>query len=715
MLTTGLRRCIGFRPLSRSCRLLRGPLIDDVILNQLKDDSKIMTNDILILKPKKSNLSDQHKNDLKRRKKSNKINSNNNSNPLINASSLIEDIEFSNTSSYIKLINNLRVGDSKISKAKFDSIKHQLTESFTGDQLRNYIKTYYEDVNYSGKQVGISRKSKLKLATLIMKELWNITITNVVSVDDYLIESVIPLTNTELFLLLSSDGLLIKYLTKIGCKIEFQSKDKRIKFVGTENQINSANIILQSTLKNSYSEEMDMSFVKHLLMLKFNEFNTNKLSTLLGIHFEHISNDTYRLTSLNENQIKKGRRLLLWLLDHNDHIQNYISIPQSTSDHFNFPIREEDSLTWIDKSKSLFRLSHTNPDINNQMVKQQLDKYNNLVTDFDLDFDGAKSFLNRPKLNDQTETESSPDQPIDVDIDNMFNSLTTLHNASGLPKSHHEDPLFVVTFGHLLFENDNKETQNSFIPIAKSLDKSKYLFNSHVPLLNDKVFNLPLFEIPELDVNDINHFRVSDPHKYSVQLKFQPNNTTEFPPIELWVDLNKYLKPEMNSMKLVTVETENNYNLSMPERPFDMKVSHQITGDVFSQPEESLDENFNMEETSIEAILDSTTKMYSKYRSQPGLETFLNKSVLNFNSKRKNLYIHPNMEILIGGQPVDYQFISTSYRRQLDFNYRGRLVQFNLIEGGYLGGRKIEVSMIGDSVDKQGLYQLLKDSINFIF
>ena len=83
--------------------------------------------------------------------------------------------------------------------------------------------------------------------------------------------------------------------------------------------------------------------------------------------------------------------------------------------------------------------------------------------------------------------------------------------------------------------------------------------------------------------------------------------------------------------------------------------------------------------------------------------------------------IAPSIDLIINGETVRYHYINVSFRRQLDLNYgppeNGRLVQFNLVEGGSLGGRKLEVNLVGDitgDLNKEQFDRLINDSTRLI-
>lgn len=737
------------RTLATTTRILnRGEsLVNQVILDQLKDSSKLNRrhSSILILDPKSI------QNNTNANKYENKV-SRARQNDILRQSPQItrwvpnifqdEDLESQDSSSYIKLINNLRVYHNKVSDQKFKSICSHLSDSFTAPQLRHYIKLYYETPEYKGAKKGIAKRNKSQLCSIIVQDLWNVKKSGLkTSVEDFLISNEAKLQKKDLFLLLYKDGLLIKYLSRTGCKISFDSSNDTIKFTGTESQINSANIILDSIIVNSYQQEEDLKAIKPLLFEKSGDFVLAELSKLLQVHIEQVNDTRYKFTSFNANQHKRAKRLLIWLLDYNPHLVHYLKVPAFFKDfktHY-FPFKDDESISWNERLKSLFRLTipSQEPKSHSDLIDSQLKDFSdenllnkNLNTD---EINEVKSYLTPPELNSRSDSlakykgnlaKEDPRQYLtSLERDDIFSKLSSFDSKSpDVDKSRLLPPTFTVTFGNVLFENQSLKEQDDssvVIPHGEKFEDQcleKYLFNSNIPLINDQILNLPYFNEPDLTVRDINNFRINDPHDYLVQIKFQPslyeNESVNSPPVELWVNLNKHGNPELNSLKLLAVENENNYFVPLPTKSADLKISSQLVGDLF-QEEEEVDELDSRDKSSIESLLKSTTSKYARFRDQPGLDEFLQKSQLDFSGKTKPV-IHPTIQLRVNGKDINYQYISMNHRRQLEFLYKNKLLQFSLAEGGSLGGRKSEVTLVGNLFDKEALDDLIDDSIALV-
>ena len=666
-----------------------------------------------------------------------------------------------------KSIERLKPNSKEITTTRFERLAEYLSISFAKSQLKKFIENAYRDDKYGKMRRGISRQNKDKLARIIIQDIWGVKITNKLStIEDLITTRSVRLARSQLYLLLLQNGFIIQYVSRTGAKISFDAKEKAISFRGTENQVTDAEIILNAILSKAYRERVDLSSLKHLFLEKYGTFSLDIIEKNTEVYFDHLGNDIYDLVALNSNQIKRSKRLLLWLLDHNLHLREDIHI-NNCQDTKLFPFQDDDALVWHDRQHDLFILKSEKPTNLSNFMSEQFDSYyphflnrNNL--EYESEIEDVKSNLPEKNPGDQVKPESEefliepkshtnqkettmnemtkekressllkPDslvsescnlRPIslsDTFIDALYEKLTdfsyrdVLHGLS----SGMNLPVFTVTFGNILFRNNDKgDLIDHIIPRSPELNsrvKSNFSFNSNIPLISDKVLSLESYDKPNLDTHDINHYLNKDPHLYCIQLKFLPSpfeqhtngrsvdEQMKYPPIEIWAQLNENSKPDLETISVVTVEGENVQYLSFPESKSDMKVCCQVSADLLSENKPS-DFSSESNEGDISAILQSPTSKYSQFLSQPGLSQFVEESVLDF-SGRVATSIAPSVDFVINGELVRYHYINITFRRLLDFAFNtsegSNLVQLNLAEGGSLGGRRVEVNVVGDLVN----------------
>lgn len=688
-------------------------------------------------------------------------------------------------------IENLKPRSNEITITKYDSLRRTLSKSFTKSQLRDYITEAYTQPSFKGTKRGISSINKDMLSRIIIEDIWMIEKSDKIStLEDLLITNSVKLSKPELFLLLLQNGFILQYLSRVGAKVSFDMEYEKIKFTGTEYQVTNAEIILNLILNKSHKETLNLSTIKRLFLEKYNGFSLEKIGKNTEVYFKQLNNDNYELFALNENQIKKSKRLLLWLLNYNQHLREIIVLPNSLENLEFVPYKDDDSLSWNNRQLNLFLLKSLKLKEASDYITNQLNKYSdeNLMNN-DLNFEDSienvKSFpLGKQKSNDQLEKESwkllndlgitldnFEDEKKDIlheevdenptskpkiepiyeksfqdkqkelilsteKKDEIYSKLIDFSyrdGLNGLKEEKLNHPIFTVTLGNLLFENTS-DSQSKLIansPEMTSQIGENYKFNSNIQLVNDKVLSLPPYNNTSLDSQEINHYLNNDPHNYVIQLKFLPSPflndklspkdidyQMKYPPVEIWIELNEKSKPDIETMNIVTVEGENNCYISLPDEKSDMKVCCQLSGDVLRQ--NSTSEVTESQSENIEDILNAPTAKYSRFASQPGVSEFLRSSKLDFSGKVATS-IAPFIDLIINGETVRYHYINVSFRRQLDLNYgdpeNGRLVQFNLVEGGSLGGRKLEVNLVGDitgDLNKEQFDRLMDDSTRLI-
>ncbi|CUM63717.1 uncharacterized protein PRCAT00001301001 [Priceomyces carsonii] len=699
-----------------------------------------------------------------------------------------EDLLNDSKQSYIRSIDEYRPPKSSVTLLRYNILLKGLVSSFTKSQIIDYINVAYSNSNFRQKRKGLSNKNKKGLAQIVIEDLWLVKkLDKSTSLDDLYVKKSVKLAHRDLFLLVLENGLIIQYLSRVGVDIGFDPKLNEIQFTGTESLVNNAEIILSAILGNCYKEELNLGSIKRLFLEKYNQFPLDYIGKMTEVFFKHLENDNYELISLNINQIRRCKRLLLWLLNYNQHSKEKLKVPNIRQGTSLLPYKDDDSLSWDNRHIDFFTLRSDSISItDNEALREDLDKYSDLnLTNDDMGFDKIiedskiSSFQNMKDARDlenetlnvlqdlgfslpgEIEEDSSNlnrDEELTLEAKRSMPKIASIEKETlgprlrlsikekdeiysfladfgyreylnGLESDKLNNPIFTVTPGLILFQNDKQENgDDNVIPLPAKLECMPYKFTSQVSLINDKVLTFPLYDSNLLTNEDFNKFLDSDPHNYTIQMKFLPTPFNEatldkekikFPPIEIWIDLNSRGKPDLETINIVTVEGENNYYVSAPEYKADFKVCCQISGDILSGDDFS--QAKKVDETDLLSVLNSTTSKYSKFESQPGISKFLAESVLDFGGKVAPS-ISPSIDLIINGQSVKYHYINVSYRRQLDLSFKNekgdeKLVQFNVVEGGSLGGRKLEVNLVGnlnENLDRQAFYDLLDDASDLI-
>ncbi|KAK6201271.1 mitochondrial inner-membrane-bound regulator-domain-containing protein [Scheffersomyces amazonensis] len=708
--------------------------------------------------------------------------------------------ETSNT--LIANIDGLKPDITKVSKAKYKKMAQDLKKSFRRDQLQQYASAKYEEPEHKFIKKSINA-TKSVLAKRIIEDIWRIKVAEFLSYsEDYLSSKSFKLTKRDLFILLSNNQEALEHIHNCGVNVTFDSNKDIIKFSGSSSQLDNAEINLNSILSSTFTETINFISLKVLLGDKYDEF-AKKLVKITDVYFNHIKDEIYEVTSPHYKQLKRFKRLVLWSLgvDKHRHLRKDVFIPQSFIDNIDkldfLPYKDDMCISWNNRTESLFKLKAPTPanDFQNVSLARDLVKFSNdslestnlsFANEFDevktlrtTDEEDALSLFKSINVEEEPSTDNvsedglKTEEPVsdfninevlsDAEIDQLYNTLLDFkyrEELKGVERDNLNPPIFVATLGHILFKGE--ESTKAGIPKKPEISKQNitnlnYGFNTNVEFANSKVLTLPIHDWNDPSISKSNQSLNEDPNTYTIQLQFLPsiplNNensdigedidtAVNYPPIEIWIDLNGHKTPDLETFQAVTVEGENDVHIALPSSGSDLKVSCQVSGNLIVEkdPSESLeastdtetDINVDVNEAEAEAkvddnvleshkemhrLLTSPTDRYSRFNSQPGIGVWLKKSAMNFRG-REPISIHPELEMIINGKTVNYNFLSINYRRKLEFDLSDNtMIELNTVEGGELGGRKVEVNFIGDmsqEIDKQQLKTLLSDAIKFI-
>lgn len=647
-------------------------------------------------------------------------------------------IPVSSKESLLDSIELFKPSAAEVSIAKKAAIIGELCRAFKALQLQEYI------LQKHGSLKGLRAGTKQKLASFILEKVWT-TNFKAMSLDDLLVTESVPLTQFEMFLLLLSNGLILSHIRSAVSKIEFDSESKKLLLTGTPEQVENAKINLTLDLEGAHMEEIDLSVVKKLALKLQGHFDVEEVGSNTEVYFDPLKNDKYELYALNKNQLKRTKRLILWLLNYNLHTLEFLHLPEGP--HRLLPFKQDDLLSWKDRSKNLYVMEADNHKPSQLLLDElarfsdkslsSIDLYDDTWRDEDnklslkaaaekqsdskgwdllesLGFGNETKSTPEPQANEQTSQASLSKEQRDL----IYKELTDFKYRQALPGVADEnvDPkIFTVTLGNVLFEIPTKK---SIIPEETQVHKHKLvLFNSNITLAHDKLISMRT-EDPDFPA-------YKDPHMYSLQFKFTPSpfdpsldtdRAMEYPPVEMWVQLMANLMPDVDTLQIVSVEGENSSLVCLPEAKSDLKVSCQMTGRILEELE-----GVESEEQSISQTLDSTIDRYLRFSSQPGVIDFLERSTLDY-SGRAPTSIAPTIDLVINGQTVRYHYLNVSYRREIGVEWRHEdgtelMVHVSVVEGGGLGGKRIEIRFVGDytaETDRAEFDRLLDRVLEFV-
>ncbi|KAK6457009.1 mitochondrial inner-membrane-bound regulator-domain-containing protein [Scheffersomyces xylosifermentans] len=643
--------------------------------------------------------------------------------------------------SIVSFVDKFRPSASEINRMRFRKVQSELEKSFTQPQLSKYLETKYSESEYSTVRKSTKRVIKKKLAQRIINDIWGVKVnTKLTDAGDLTTSKTITLSDLDIFLI-KSNRRILHWLSANGARIKLVKEKKELEISGTDSQVNNVEVNLMSFLQESEKKEIDLSNIKQLSIEKYGDFSLDKVARYTDVYFKDLGKDIYEIHSQSSHQFERLKRLLLWSLNFNRHTKEDLCLPESTENSELLPFKDELSLTWNNRLQPLFTLREsTNSNVTrNEHLLRDLEKYSDnkmnqeqpqIITESHDEVDSTDGTSTAVSADEITNKFQLPEAQLDSMYEKLINfdyrkSLVGVGNVS--------PPIFTVTLGNVLIEGENSKDKaeniaDALFPAAPDLSENvKFKFNSNVQLVADKALSLRMYDAT---TDSIEALFKEDRYKNSVQITFLPSlfkkenqdinieELTKYPPVEMWVDLKNNMTPDLDTLQLVTVEGENSSYLSIPSSKSDLKVCCQLSGDLLkgedTESSESLIEK-DEEEFDVEDILNARANRYDRFKSQPGLNLFLESSKLDFQEETS---ITPYIDLNINGETVRYSYICVSFRKKLSFEYNnGREIQFNSVESGELGGRKIEVLLVGDITDdlnRDNFVELMNDATKFI-
>lgn len=572
-------------------------------------------------------------------------------------------LEFKKESSLdriIDTINTMRPRLSVLSPKRYDQIKLDLNRSFLVSQLREYLKSMGQKV--SG--------TKAEVVTRLLKSAWGLNVShNVSEASDVIIERTLALNSKQLFLIMAADGKLPRYWTRSGARIAVLSDERKLVIRATKDIYDWISASLHRNLSSIKEAKIDLSAV-------WPDSASFDVSTLPLAQIQQLS-DTYLsydpkshsmlASSMFDSRIDMARRLIVQSVNHvvgrsDEYTTIESAIPlNSTAPHYmDSGVMDNAALEWHQRSSNWSR--------------RKLVKVKQTPTTHSLHSRIPDSQLTSPirsRLTAMGLAKPSITYTATLGLilqDNAADKHTFLTNVPAILKRCAYLPLY---------EEQDILPQESSEPSTGTADAWEKLLDSDWIKNDEDDADIPIspIRVKETKLDDTHNDMVS-----MIQIKLVPSpfsadhgadNYKTMPPVELYFDIVNE-RCDTDSVRIVVAEQESNLYVADPSSPCDIKFAGTVA-----------------------RFLDPESQIGPDDDKEGRLHHFIAQAHLDVSGDRR-LYVPPRVKLNIDGKDVEYMYQQLYYRSQSDFSYKDRVLQLAILEGGGVGGRRLEANLVAD-------------------
>lgn len=409
-------------------------------------------------------------------------------------------------------INSHRPVKSDISEQRYLQVTGDLWSEFSTDQIKKYMSSEYPRTPQS------SKISKRRLVNIIVQTCWGCNVSMDINPQDDLIQTKsFHLSKKEMFLLVNHSSIIQNWV-RANVRIVLYPVSLLLTVSANEGHLQYIDLALSSLFKNRIEKYVDLGEVEELSQVTGESLPLEDIQMLTGVFFEkdHDSDHVYKMSSLGDKKFSQAKRMILWSLDYNPFTKMNVHIDNDSECVKFFKTRPDQSLPWIHRKKTWYRLKQPN-------------------------------ILGLPL------------PEIKIDGSKIFKDLNGAPHTV-LSQIKDKQAVTAVAFGQILHSSNDKSIQG------------KTIMNTDVPFIHEKVMKLPLYQTEGSDID-----MTVDNHTYYVQIKFLPSpynetgNYMKYPPLEFWFDLDENECVAKDSLQVLCITNDQNSMVSIPQAVSDLK------------------------------------------------------------------------------------------------------------------------------------------------
>ena len=580
-------------------------------------------------------------------------------------------------------IHSQRPETANITSQRYDQLSRELLKGFKKPQLEEYLTTQKES------PAIVRKMTKKKMVEHIMSNIWKVSVKDNqgVSGESPLIENVIDLSEEEFVLVLGNNGRLLREWSKSGAKISILPARFQIIVQSSPETFEWINASLGLFLETLVRKEIDLTNMSDGLHSYLDRvaFQSDLLAAMqrLSNTFFHTNPDgliVYSAGRASSKNVGLVQRLLLQISQrfvdrHWCPSQWWFDTNSENISSYRFrPFNDTDSLEWIDRAQPWWRWETIKTRNSGSRVLQNPE----LRPLQQPEFSGQPISLPKESLHEQVEqvvgslVNSAEVQP-SLNGESVSTTLSVtpgfiLHNQASLSGVPHagSQKTFTSNIPHVANMASSLPMHAKDIQHEDELEKESFAPNddswASILDLDGEVDSegRKVFVSRHKDLNFSQNLKL-------VQMKFvvdpEVPNAEMYPPIEAWAELPPVHAEDNTRIqevpRIVAVPLESQAYISLPNSKTDLKVSCTHTYPI--------------------AITEAVENYFLKSCR------FGRVGVLD---------VKPEIDIEFAGQTVTYKYLSASYVTLAELNFHGGMMQFLQSEGGKLGGRRVEASLI---------------------
>lgn len=543
----------------------------------------------------------------------------------------------------LEAIDALRPVASVLSRARSQQLKNELSHSFTRSQLLSYLKSH---------GVRSSMTVKSKLIDQIIARGWNLRVSaDVNSDEDMIFHNSFDLSKRDFVLLLGKNGRIVREWTKSGAKIAVQPDTRQVLVDSTKATYNWILASLSEIQESIRMVEMDMTE-----FMKLKQPSDQEMSAIQRLTDTYFTfKDTHlQIYALEKSDAYIARRLLISLIPD---VGNFkpctwlYDVQEGNIPSYTFrPFSDNYALSWAERDTKWSRWEAIR---SREPVKFSPSKHALLESPIFSTSTNSEDPLLWQNLAESLVKKLVAGHPKSSSLTLTATAGFILHSAAssllpsaGMPKTFTTDIPWIAKLAGTL-------------PLyGKDVAQEKPLAGWDLLLAHQKMKEEKNEVTPKSDALSVKQAFTAKKKDFAplntqlVQIKLVPEPGDAMvmnPPVEIWAPTNRG-KINVEEAKIIRVPQEASSFISLPQHSADLKITLASTESV----------------------------------SQP-LEQYLRKIEVG-----SHTYVPDSVSI----EGVNYRYLSLAYVTQTELDFGGTMLQLLEIEGGKLGGHRIEANFV---------------------